>query len=223
MSFEPQGHSSFVLGVQIAVTKKTPRDEGGRAMIKTENFEQVEVTSAAQLRRWLEAHYTQEESIWLVTYKKHTGDKYVSRSQVLDEILCFGWIDGIARKLDEDRTMQLLSPRRTQQWAKSYKDRAARLEKEGRLHPAAQYAIERSKQLGLWDAMNDVDALLMPDDLVTALKLHPPADTNFAQFASSSRRNILRWIKGAKTPETRAKRINQTAILAARNEKVPQM
>ena len=197
--------------------------EGEGAMIKTENFEQVEVTSASQLRRWLEANYTQQESIWLVTYKKHTGNKYVSRPQVLDEILCFGWIDGIGRKLDDDRTMQLLSPRRTQYWAKSYKDRAARLEKEGRMHPAGHHAIERSKELGLWDAINDVDALLMPEDLGAALKLHPPADANFAQFAPSSRRNILRWIKAAKTPETRTKRINQTAILAAQNEKVPQM
>ncbi|MBC8161644.1 MAG: YdeI/OmpD-associated family protein [Roseiflexaceae bacterium] len=192
-------------------------------MIKTENFEQVEVTSAAQLRQWLAANYAQEESIWLVTYKKHMGDKYVSRFQVLDEILCFGWIDGIARKLDEDRTMQLLSPRRTQHWAKSYKERAARLEQEGLMHPAGLQAIGESKRHGLWDVMDDVDALIMPDDLVEALKAHPPATENFDRFSTSSRRNILRWIKLAKTIATRTKRIEQTAILAARNEKVPQM
>jgi len=84
-------------------------------MIKTENFEQVEVTSATELRAWLETHHDQEESIWLVTYKKHTGGKYIPHSAVLDEILCFGWIDGLGRKLDDDRTMQLMSPRRTQE------------------------------------------------------------------------------------------------------------
>lgn len=192
-------------------------------MTKTENFKKVEVTSVAQLHAWLAANHTQNESIWLVTYKKHSGDTYISKSEVLDEILCFGWIDGIARKLDENRTMQLLSPRRTQDWAKSYKLRAARLEQEGRMHPARLQAIAESKRLGLWDIMADVDALITPDDLVEALKDQPPATENFDRFATSSRRNILRWIKRAKTPETRAKRIEQTAVLAARNEKVPQM
>jgi uncharacterized protein YdeI (YjbR/CyaY-like superfamily) len=94
---------------------------------------------------------------------------------VLDEVLCFGWIDGIARKLDDDRTMQLLSPRRVQHWAKSYKDRAARLIQEGRMHPAGLKAIEEAKREGLWDVMNDVDALVIPDDLATALDARPPA------------------------------------------------
>lgn len=192
-------------------------------MIKTEQFEQVEVTSAGQLRAWLEANHTQQESIWLVTYKKHTGEKYVSRSEVLDAVLCFGWIDGIGRKLDAERTMQLLSPRRTQDWAKSYKERAARLEREGLMHAAGLMAIVESKRRGLWDAMEDVDALTMPDDLVAALVARPPATVHFERFSPSSRRNILRWIKRAKTPATRAKRIEQTAVLAARNEKVPQM
>ena len=192
-------------------------------MIQTENFEKVEVTSAAQLRHWLAANHVQEQSIWLVTYKKHMGEKYVSRSQVLDEVVCFGWIDGIGRKLDEDRTMQLLSPRRVKHWAKSYKERAARLEQDGRMHHAGLAAIAESKRLGLWDVMDDVDALMMPDDLVEALKSRPPATENFDQFSTSSRRNILRWIKLAKTLDMRAKRIEQTATLAARNEKVPQM
>jgi uncharacterized protein YdeI (YjbR/CyaY-like superfamily) len=192
-------------------------------VIKTENFEQVEVTSAAELSTWLEAHHTQHESIWLVTYKKHTGARYVSRQQVLDELLCFGWIDGITRKFDDDRTMQLVSPRRVQHWAKSYKDRAARLIQEGRMHPAGLQAIEESKRQGLWDVMNDVDALVLPDDLAAVLATRPPAAEHFAASATSYRRNVLRWIALAKTAATRAKRIEQTAVHAARNEKMPQM
>lgn len=192
-------------------------------MIKTEHFEQVEVSSATELRAWLEANHRQEASIWLVTYKKHTGQRYVSTAQILDEVLCFGWIDGIRRKLDEDRTMQLLSPRRTQHWAKSYKERAARLIDEGRMHPAGLAAIAESQRNELWDAMEDVDALVIPDDLAAALAAHPPAAELFPDFAPSYRRNVLRWIKQAKGPETRAKRIAQTAQLTARSEKVPQM
>ncbi|NJM07364.1 hypothetical protein HC891_16035 [Candidatus Gracilibacteria bacterium] len=192
-------------------------------MIDTENFLQVEVTAVHQLRAWLTANHTQQESIWLVTYKKHCADRYVSRSDVLDELLCFGWIDGVRRKLDLDRTMQLVGPRRTHHWAQSYKGRVAHLEHAGRMHPAGRAAIAAAQRTGLWDADADVDALLMPEDLVAALVAHPPAHEQFAQFAISYRRNVLRWITRAKTPATRAKRIAQTALLAAKHEKVPQL
>jgi Conserved hypothetical protein (DUF2461) len=70
-------------------------------MIKTKNFEKIEVTSAAELRHWLDEHHTQKASDWLVIYKKHATDKYVSIDKILDELLCFGWIAGIARKWDD--------------------------------------------------------------------------------------------------------------------------
>lgn len=190
-------------------------------MVKTENFEQVEVTSSAQLRDWLEANHAQHESIWLVTHKKHVTDKYVSVEEMLDEVLCFGWIDGMGRKLDQDRTMRLIGPRRVHHWAKSYKDRATRLMTEGRMHRAGLEAIAESKRRGLWTYMDDVDALEMPEDLSEALRAHPPASDHFAAFPASSRRFTLRWIKIAKTPETRAKRIKKTALLAAQNLKIP--
>ncbi|MEQ8677095.1 MAG: YdeI/OmpD-associated family protein [Aggregatilineales bacterium] len=192
-------------------------------MTKTENFDRVEVKSVAELRGWLEANHTQEASIWLVTYKKHMGDKYISTSQILDEILCFGWIDGIRRKLDDDRTMQLIAPRQAQHWAKTYKDRVAKLEKAGRMHASGLRGIEEAKQSGLWNFMDDVDALIMPDDLIEALKSQPPAYENFDASAPSYKRNVLRWIKLAKTSETRAKRIEKTATLSAKNEKIAQM
>lgn len=188
-------------------------------MIKTENFEQVEVTSKGQLRDWLRAHHAQRESIWLVTYKKHMGQRYVAVSDILDELLCFGWVDGIRRQLDEARTMQMISPRQTQHWAKTYKDRAAKLIAMGQMQPAGLAAIAASKRNGLWNFMDDVDALIKPDDLIAALETHSPAQENFDAFSPSSRRNILRWIKLAKTPKTRAKRIQETAELAAQNQK----
>ena len=87
----------------------------------------VEVDSVAALRRWFETNHAQTESIWLVTYKKRVPEKYVSVQEVLDEALCFGWMDGRRKKLDEERTMQLLSPRKAQHWARSYKLRAEKL------------------------------------------------------------------------------------------------
>ncbi|MEN0003996.1 MAG: YdeI/OmpD-associated family protein, partial [Bacteroidota bacterium] len=146
---------------------------------------------------------------------------YVSTGEILDELLCYGWIDGIRRKLDQDRTMQLLSPRKVQHWAKTYKDRAARLIEEGRMQPPGFQSIEASKANGLWNFMDDVDALIKPDDLVKALEAHPPALEHFNAFPDSVQRFTLRWIKLAKQASTRAKRIEKTATLAANGKKIP--
>ena len=188
-------------------------------MPKMQDFEKVEVSSAPELRNWFEQNHAQAESIWLVTFKKSVPGKYVSTQEVLDELMAFGWIDGRRMKLDDERTMQLLSPRKTQHWAKSYKDRVAKLTQEGRMHPAGLKAVEVAKAIGMWDFMNDVDALIKPDDLIEALEQHPPALTNYEAFPDSAKRDILRWIKLAKKPETRAKRIRETAVKAARNER----
>ena len=190
----------------------------------TENFEMVHVTSAAELREWLSEHQSQQSSVWLVTFTKNsssTAGTFVSRDEVLDELVSFGWIDGIRRKLDGDRTMQLIGPRRVQHWAASYKLRAARLIDSGRMHPAGLAAIESSKAMGLWNFMDDVDALIAPDDLLAALDAQPPARKNYEAFPPSTKRNTLRWIKIAKTETTRRRRIERTADLAVRNQRVP--
>ena len=190
-------------------------------MTKTENFEQVEVKSKTELRDWLFKNHTQKESIWLVTYKKEVPENYVSVQEILDELLCFGWIDGIRRKLDDQRTMQLIASRKVEHWTKTYKDRFAKLEIQNLVQPSGQLAVQKSKNAGLWDFMDDVDALMKPDDFLESLNKFPNAVKNFNAFGTSSQRFILRWIKLAKTAETRNKRIKQAAELAEQNLKIP--
>jgi uncharacterized protein YdeI (YjbR/CyaY-like superfamily) len=189
-------------------------------MIHTDNFLKVEVSSTAELRSWLEKHHGQEESVWLVTFLKIVPEKYLSTAEVLDELICFGWIDGIRRKLDETRTMQLISPRRVQHWAKTYKDRAAKLIKEGKMHESGYRSIELSKQSGLWDFMDDVDQLILPQDLQDELKKHAGATDFFHAINASSKRFVLRWLKLAKTEKTRKARILELAQLSAKGEKL---
>lgn len=195
----------------------------GHKGIRTENFEKVEVASRDEVWQWLEARHDQEASIWLVTFKKSKPEKYVSREEVLDALIAYGWTDGLRRQVDESRTMQLISPRRQQAWAKTYKDRAERLEREGRMADPGREAIRRSKALGLWNASDPIDALTIPDDLASALKGEPAADEFFNGAAPSYRRNVLRWIAAAKKPETRAKRIATAVNCSAQGQKVPQM
>lgn len=156
--------------------------------IETDKFAKVEVASSEALRYWLSQHFGQEESVWLVTFKSSVPDKYVSREDVLDELIAFGWIDGIRRKLDDERTMQLISPRKVQYWAKSYKERAAKLIEQGRMAASGYKSIEDGKASGLWNFMDDVDALTCPSDLLEAFKDYPPAADNFANFAPSAQR-----------------------------------
>jgi len=189
-------------------------------MIKTENFEQVEVSSVEEFRTWLENNHTQTASVWLVTYKKSVPEKYISTADMLDELLCFGWIDGIRRKLDETRTMQLIAPRKIEHWAKTYKDRAAKLIKEGKMQEAGFRSIALSKQNGLWDFMDDVDQLIIPHDLKETLEKYKNATAFFQAINNSSKRFVLRWIKLAKTEKTRKNRIEQIAQLAAKGEKI---
>mgnify|MGYP001820886663 CR=1 FL=1 len=188
-------------------------------MSKMQDLERVEVESVEALRAWFEQNYAQTESIWLVTYKKNVPANYVSSQEVLDAVLCFGWIDGRRMKLDDERTMQLLAPRKAQHWSKSYKDRVAKLTAEGRMHEAGLQAVAAAKASGSWDFLNDVDALIKPADLVEALESYPSALQYYEAFPDSAKRDILRWIKLAKKPETRAKRIAEVAALAGQNKR----
>ncbi len=189
-------------------------------MIKTKNFIQVEVTDSKQLREWLNNNHTQKESIWLVTYKKEIKEKYISVNEVLDQLLCFGWIDGIRRKLNDQKTMQLISPRRVQHWTKTYKERYAKLEKLGLVSESGKQSVIISKEKGLWDFMSDVDELIKPTDFVICLEENPPALQNFDAINASSKRFMLRYIKMAKTDKTRTKRINEIALLAKVGKKL---
>ncbi len=190
-------------------------------MDRTDDIDHVEIASAASLWDWLGENGGQEAGVWLVTWKAAHPDRYVSRDEVLDALIAHGWIDGRRMKLDADRTMQLISPRRQQAWAQTYKDRAARLEDEGRMTARGRDAIAASKAAGLWDAMADVDALEVPTDLAFALS-DRGATAFWDAFAPSYRRNVLRWIASARTTPTRLKRIKTVADHAARAEKVPQ-
>lgn len=187
-----------------------------------DTFEKVEIASRAALRRWLEANHGQAESIWLVTWKK--GDpRYVPYGEVVEEALCFGWVDSLPRKLDAARTMLLLSQRRAgSAWSKVNKDKAERMIRSGLMHPAGLAKIEAARASGTWDKLADVDALAVPDDLAAAFRDHPPAAEIWDAFPKSARRGILEWILQARRPETRARRIAETARLAAIGERANQ-
>ena len=132
-------------------------------------LERVQVESRAELRTWLEANYTRTESIWLVTFKKHVPDKYVSWNEIVEEALCFGWIDSLPRKLDADRSMLLLSPRRPgSPWSRLNKQRVEKLLAANLIMPPGLAAIERAKQDGSWTVYDEIEDMVIPPDRAAA-------------------------------------------------------
>ncbi|MEM9970869.1 MAG: YdeI/OmpD-associated family protein [Pseudomonadota bacterium] len=178
----------------------------------------LEITTAGALWDWLADNHGQTESVRLVTWKARHAGKYVSREQVLDALLAHGWIDGRRFVVDDDRTAQLIAPRQQQAWSQSYKDRVERLRANGRMQAAGEACVNAGKTSGLWDFFADVDALIVPDDLASRLNT-----ATWDALAPSYRRNVLRWIKLAKTAPTRAKRIAATVEATAKGEKIAQM
>jgi uncharacterized protein YdeI (YjbR/CyaY-like superfamily) len=185
------------------------------------DFERVQVESGAELRAWLEANHTRTQSIWLVIFKKHVADKHIPWAEVVEEALCFGWIDSLPRKLDADRMMLMLSPRRPgSPWSRLNKQRVERLIAANLMTPAGLAAIDRARQDGSWTIHDEAEELTIPDDLLQALAENKVALSNFQAFNKSSRRGILWWIKSAKTNATRQSRISETVRFAAFNLRV---
>lgn len=187
-------------------------------MVKSlENTAKVEVRNRSELRTWLLNNHLQKQGVWLVIYKKNS-EHYLPYSDLVEECICFGWIDSLPRKLDETRTMLYISPRKKgSSWSKVNKQYVAKLQQARLLHESGLQKIERAKQDGSWSFLDDVEALILPDDLQLAFSDNKTAKENWSAFPPSVKRGILEWIKNAKKPETRARRIEVTVEKAAKN------
>jgi uncharacterized protein YdeI (YjbR/CyaY-like superfamily) len=178
---------------------------------------EIEVKSRAELRAWLEHNHALNHSIWLITWKKHTSH-HLPYAEVVDEALCFGWIDSQPKLLDADRSMIRLSPRKPGSgWSKVNKDKIERLIAAGLMASPGLAKIDAAKLDGSWTRLDAAHADTLPDDLVAALAAVPDAAENFAAFPPSTRRATLEWISLAKRPETRAARVEEAARLAGQN------
>jgi uncharacterized protein YdeI (YjbR/CyaY-like superfamily) len=178
----------------------------------------VHPKTRAEWRTWLTEQHTRQKGVWFVSYKKGTNQPRFDYEEAVEEALCFGWIDSKPNKLDEERSLLWFAPRKPGTgWSKLNKDRVERLIEQGLMMPAGLAKVEAAKQDGSWYALDAIEALEIPPDLEQALNTYESARQNFEAFPKSVKRGILEWISTAKKPETRAKRIQETAQLAAEN------
>ena len=167
-------------------------------------------------RAWLAEHHATETGVWLV-YDKGSG-RSITWEEIVQEALCFGWVDSVAGTVSETQSKIYVSRRKPgSTWSRINKAHVEALRAAGLMTPAGQEAVDRAKANGAWDALNRSDNLEIPPDLQALLDAEPTAAANFAAFPPSTKRNILQWIYSAKRDETRQRRVSETVRLAAEN------
>jgi uncharacterized protein YdeI (YjbR/CyaY-like superfamily) len=176
----------------------------------------VHPETRAEWRRWLGDNHASSDGVWLVSWKVATGRPVIPYDEVVEEALCVGWIDSRGGRLDDERHLLLLTPRKPGSgWSRSNKLRVERLAAAGLMRPAGLAAVAAAMADGSWTALDAVEDLIEPDELAAALDATPAARERWDGFSPSARKSVLQWIATAKRPETSAKRISETVRLAA--------
>lgn len=176
-----------------------------------------------QWRNWLIENHTRDNGIWLVQYNKKSGKASVSWSDAVEEALCFGWIDSLKKKLDDESSIQYFCKRKPKStWSKINKQKIEKLTAENRMSPAGLDCITIAKENGSWEILDSVEELTVPEDLLLELSSRPNATEFFQSLSKSIKKMMLYWIISAKRPETRQKRILEIAESAERKMKPKQ-
>ena len=176
----------------------------------------LRVASRGEWRAWLAKHHSSSPGVWLVFYKAHTGRKSMPYEDAVREALCFGWIDSLVKRLDEDRYARKVTPRKpTSRWSDLNRKRWAELEAAGLLTPAGLAAAPTSRAYAAKPGIPD-----LPAYIARALKTNSKAWAFFRELAPTYRRHFVAWIHTARRPETRARRIRESIDLLASGRKL---
>lgn len=180
----------------------------------------ISINSSLEWRMWLEENHDKEQSIWIICNTVKSNLPVATWSDLVDESLCFGWIDSTRKPIDQYSFMQLFSKRKPNStWSKINKEKTERLIKDNLMQQAGYETIRIAKENGSWNILDSVEDLTIPDDLEEAFKIKVGAKDYFLSLSKSMKKMMLQWIILAKRPETRQKRIDEIALHAARKEK----
>jgi len=177
----------------------------------------VEAETAAEWRRWLAGNHDRVVEVWLVFYKQHTGKVGVAYTDALDEALCYGWVDSLVKRLDDDRYARKFTPRRADSvWSDVNRKRYAELAASGRL---AVPGLERAPTHRRPPTAYIKKTATPPAYIDQALNQHPKARKAFDALAPSHKRNYIAWIDSAVREETKQKRLKEALRLIAQGKK----
>jgi uncharacterized protein YdeI (YjbR/CyaY-like superfamily) len=185
-------------------------------------MEELYFSTVKEWREWLSQNYDQSEGIWLVYYKKESDQPTLDYEESVEQALCFGWVDSIIRKIDEEKYARKFTPRKdTSKWSVSNKKRVERLIKNNLMAEPGMAKIRAAKKNGMWDKPDRPEMPSeLPIELSAALKSNSKAKQNFDALAPTHKKHYIAWIAFAKKPETRRKRVTEAVALLEKNEKL---
>jgi uncharacterized protein YdeI (YjbR/CyaY-like superfamily) len=176
----------------------------------------LDIRSRKQWRAWLAKHHASSRGVWLVFHKEHTGLKSIPYEEMVRDALCFGWIDSLIKRLDDDRFARMITPRKpASRWSDINRKRWAELEAAGLLEPPGLAAAPTGRSYAPRLAIP-----VLPAYIAKAFRAHPKAWRFFQELAPRSRRDYVVWIHMARRPETRARRIRESILLLAAGRKL---
>jgi uncharacterized protein YdeI (YjbR/CyaY-like superfamily) len=176
----------------------------------------VDVRTRGEWRRWLAKHHASSPGVWLVRHKPHTGVTSMPYEDLVREALCFGWIDSLVKRLDEDRYAIKVTPRQaTSKWSDSNRKRWKELEAAGLLAAAGRTAAPTANRYAPKPKIPELPAYVR-----TAFKADPLAWSFFQALSPRNRRDFVVWIHTARRPETRERRIREAIALLAAGRKL---
>lgn len=174
--------------------------------------ERLAFASRSEWRQWLARHHASSPGVFVIYGKKSARLPGPAYEDLIEEALCFGWIDGTLRPVDDERTSLYFCPRRKGGiWAASNKARVERLRAAGLMTPAGEAAIARAVDDGSWTILDRSEALELPDELAAALAAHPGSAEAFDALAPSMRKQLIYQVDSAKRPDTRQRRASAIA------------
>jgi len=186
-----------------------------------DQFERYYAIDRVEWRQWLEKNHLTSPGVWLVYYKKNSDKMGVEYEEAVEEALSFGWIDSKVNTLDEERYMQVFTPRKPGSiWSKINKERVEKLIEKGLMTTVGIEKVEAAKKDGSWNFLDDIENLVVPEDLKKNLDDDEKAFKNFEAFTTSKKKQILYWVASAKRQDTRDRRIKKIVESAAMN-KIP--
>lgn len=174
-------------------------------------YEVINFKTQKEFRTWLDKNHTKSPGIWLKMFKKHTGIPSINYKQALDEALCYGWIDGVSNKGDDQYFIQKFVPRgKRSMWSQRNRDHIARLTKEGMMMPAGMAQVEAAKADGRWEsAYAPPSEMFVPDDFLAELKKFPEAEAFYNSLNRTNTYAMAFQLATAKNPETRQRRFDR--------------
>jgi uncharacterized protein YdeI (YjbR/CyaY-like superfamily) len=176
--------------------------------------------SRAQWRAWLVANHDSARGVWLCSWRSTTGRATCPYPEAVEEAICFGWIDSTVNTIDDDRALQLMTPRKPKSsWTRLNRQRVVDMEAAGLMADAGRHAVEIAKANGWWTIYDAVEDLIEPDDLAAALDAAPTARIEWDGFPPSARKMMLWWVISAGRPDTRTRRIATVVEQAARGRR----